>query len=116
MVPLSPSFPDWLAFTLLALSMVILAFTIVGVVYNITFPHLKDTHKLFRYLLYLPVCLYCLEAIDTSELTNFWASLGYLVVLAVLSVFLLLVNLYFLDEDFTDIKSVSPLGLTLSVF
>jgi predicted membrane channel-forming protein YqfA (hemolysin III family) len=44
---------------MLGICSLILGLTVIGIVYNLKFPHLKDAHKLFRYLFYLPISLYC---------------------------------------------------------
>lgn len=43
-------------------------------------------------------------------------SIGFLFAIITMAIFMIIVNLYFLDEDFTDVKSVQPLGLTMSIF
>jgi hypothetical protein len=98
---------------LLGLSLAILLLTLIGVIYRINFPHLKDLHKVFRYVLYPPIIVYSLGMLDQAE---FLPAVGFAAVAVTLSIFLTLTSLYFLDEDFTDVKSVRPLGFTLTIF
>lgn len=55
--------PNEVAYSLLGACTIILFLTLMGIAYNIKFPHLKDLHKLFRYIFYLPISLYCFQTL-----------------------------------------------------
>lgn len=81
---------------LLAICILILLLTIFGVIYKISFPHLKDLHKIFRYLLYLPISFYCFGVV-VNERSGVAEVVGFVAVLVVLAGFLVMTSQYFLD-------------------
>jgi hypothetical protein len=86
--------------------------SVIGVAYFIRMPFLKDQYKVIRYILNIPMVMYILQLADQSD--NFWLVLLYLFIVLLLLIQMVLINIYILPTDLTDLKTTTPLGVTLS--